>query len=121
MRISDWSSDVCSSDLLVAREAEEARSCLVSADVPKVGDVTGSDALRAEIQAHLPGSRISSYKRLAGGFSRVTIALTLECAGEPQNLFLRRQHARSSVVCGYCVSVSLDPVGDVVLNKAKKK
>src|SRR3546814_2020239 len=81
---------------LVAREAEEARSCLVSADVPKVGDVTGSDALRAEIQAHLPGSRISSYKRLAGGFSRETIALTLECDGEPQNLILRRQQEARS-------------------------
>src|SRR3546814_12294791 len=46
---------------------------------------------RAEIQAQLPGSRISSYKRLAGGFSRETIALTLECDGEPQNLILRRQ------------------------------
>src|SRR3546814_15472161 len=97
MRISDWSSDVCSSDLLVAREAEEARSCLVSADVPKVGDVTGSDALRAEIQAHLPGSRISSYKRLAGGFSREPLALPLECDGEPQNLILRRQQEAGQI------------------------
>src|SRR3546814_16667161 len=49
---------------LVARAAAEARSCLASADGPKVGDVTGTDPLRADRPRKSVGSGKSVSVRL---------------------------------------------------------
>src|SRR3546814_17074447 len=65
MRISDWSSDVCSSDLLLVSGDDEAERAVMVADPPGGGDKGGDRALhvhRATAMEHaardLPGERL---------------------------------------------------------------
>src|SRR3546814_20814637 len=85
MRISDWSSDVCSSDLLTAAFAVER--CLVGDDIHRVAHASAIDA-RA-----VPDDRDDLALTLFGGITDEFGAALFLDEIEPQ--FVRRLVARS--------------------------
>src|SRR3546814_13684438 len=94
MRISDWSSDVCSSDLRRARQATESAS----------NSMTTSSATASAPMMRLPAN--------GGRFARVTSwcrqTTALSCSID-----------RKSVVEGKSVSVRVDLGGRRIMNKKK--
>src|SRR3546814_6485655 len=74
MRISDWSSDVCSSDLMLLVFSWELDDATVSAPhVPT--DLTAIDAALARITAAHPGTRIAAVRTTAGKPDRYDVTL----------------------------------------------
>src|SRR3546814_20629875 len=113
MRISDWSSDVCSSDLdVVAHGAEEQRDVLhheadAAADVggvvlPQIHAVHQDGALGRLVEA----DEQPADGRLAGA----------DAADDADPL----ARDRKSAVSGKSVSVRLDPGGRSIIKKNKK-
>jgi aminoglycoside phosphotransferase (APT) family kinase protein len=82
---------------VIAREASDAAACLAPpAEVHQEADVDMT-LLVDDLAAHLSGTgdtRIISLTRLAGGFSRETIALQAAKGEDIHSLILRRQRPR---------------------------
>src|SRR3546814_14284115 len=110
MRISDWSSDVCSSDLHPRRLARDQRLIM------EVADHQGLDQLR------LGDRRLDADDRLVGE-DRGSLRHGVDVAGEPPGGEaldgLRRD--RKSVVAGKSVSVRVDLGGRRIIKKKKNK
>src|SRR3546814_19378319 len=102
MRISDWSSDVCSSDLLL-------------------GSGEGHEALDLE-PLLLVGVDILDHPAVALEIAE-RIAAQLGEIGEAHAVIVHRHiHAdRKSVVSGKSVSVRVNPGGSRIIKKKKKK
>src|SRR3546814_1227093 len=72
MRISDWSSDVCSSDLMDLPSVEDGDAACAALPRPRASDVAQT---RLKTRSDEPSERVSSEKRrilvLAVGFGRL--------------------------------------------------
>src|SRR3546814_13701523 len=114
MRISDWSSDVCSSDLTMTRLL-----LLLSVWLLAVAATPFDPFAKARIDEH-SGAQIP----LSGAFTdqqggKVTLA---ELGGGKPIFLVPVLHAdRKSVVKGTSVSVRLDHGGSRIIKKKKKK
>src|SRR3546814_18287919 len=97
MRISDWSSDVCSSDLI----EQQARRCLASAPDPA-----------AELVKLGEAETLGVLDRHDGGFGHVDPDLD-DRGGDEED--------RKSVVQGKSVSVRVDLGGRRMITKEKRK
>src|SRR3546814_12892190 len=99
MRISDWSSDVCSSDLPGGAERRWPRNACGRARLPAFAERAGLAAGRAGIQ---PGRADTGTTGRLGGAATATG---------------RRAEDRKSVVEGKSVSVRVDLGGRRIMNK----
>src|SRR3546814_13917265 len=120
MRISDWSSDVCSSDLVAPDEAHPLRAAAAvlrialgagAAAVINMWYERDLDALMAQTRRRpIPARRIAPAKALAFG-----IALSL--ASVIAMAMVAHRTDRKSVVSGQSVSVSVDLGGRRIIKK----
>src|SRR3546814_17948744 len=111
MRISDWSSDVCSSDLGVAVDDGTIAAGIVVVAAEGDGGRAG-DAADMDVEAGLGGLR------LAGD-----VAFRIDLGGGRRDMHREVVAVvdRKSVVQGKSVSVRVDIGGRRCLNKKKKK
>src|SRR3546814_19612140 len=133
MRISDWSSDVCSSDL---RAGGDDGTQSYGADAPL--RLPAAARVRAEGFLTMPGILwLASYPKSGNTWMRAFLAnLILDhpeplplkrmgevCPSEPTELWFRpfTKKDRKSVVSGKGVSVSVDLGGGGIIKKKNKK
>src|SRR3546814_18819558 len=110
MRISDWSSDVCSSDLIAPSLAEwhhhlfEGQTLLVESDL----DLAGEEAQSSRVESHRSGS-VNGFEWRRGMFA-VSLGRATEIvpSGAAMSTHL---HDRKSVVEGKSVSVRVNMGG----------
>src|SRR3546814_13132325 len=112
MRISDWSSDVCSSDLEIERRSED----FLDAEVADTGKPRA-------VAAHIDVPRGASNFRM---FADIVTTLPTESFGTPTpdgsgaiNYAVRKPKDRKSVVYGKSVSVRVDTGGRRLIKKKK--
>src|SRR3546814_12889340 len=88
MRISDWSSDVCSSDLLAAAVAETVAERLTEDEAGNVAVIRG--AMLDNLAAQQPGSELHSLRlALASLAADADVVLDLPCDDQAlMHLFL---------------------------------
>src|SRR3546814_17220875 len=111
MRISDWSSDVCSSDLLTSSDTSRPRRTRRSDSVAKASAGMGTDSA-------LGTPRCLSSSRAA--WTRFCTSLSTSALGTSNLPASTRASERKSVVEGKRVSVGVDLGGRRILNKNKK-
>src|SRR3546814_17111291 len=117
MRISDWSSDVCSSDLIILK-TQASGATVRLADVAKVELGAQSYNVLSRIDGH-PGAGLAVS--LAPGADALTTAeivkhaITERAKSFPAGFELDRK----SVVSGKSVSVSVDLGGRRIIKKKK--
>src|SRR3546814_13623723 len=118
MRISDWSSDVCSSDLAdLFANRHLGKPRLIAAVEQAVGILNRHHARAAPLSGeredthHAPGILVgeADMAHLAGLHHRIARV----------QAFLDRRLDRKSVVWGKSVSVRVDPGGRPTINKKK--
>src|SRR3546814_11843645 len=92
MRISDWSSDVCSSDLLAAAVAETVAERLTEDEAGNVAVIRG--AMLDHLAAQQPGSELHSLRlALASLAADADVVLDLHCDDQAlMHLFLIPAH-----------------------------
>src|SRR3546814_15611377 len=100
MRISDWSSDVCSSDLIVASIALGAKFTLIG---------------RAYLYGLMAGGRAGVDRTIQ--ILRTEIERTMTLLGVSSLAELEPKQDRKSVVSGKSVSVRVDLGGRRIINK----
>src|SRR3546814_12451045 len=115
MRISDWSSDVCSSDLLAG--CDGAPTARVTAYTISLG-TPGAMAEQAATAA-ADGYRLLKIK-LTGEDDRLRVAGVRRGAPDARLIVDANESDRKSVVSGKSVSVSVDLGGRRILKKKKK-
>src|SRR3546814_13077603 len=121
MRISDWSSDVCSSDLLQCRHGSTFPA--VHVFCPKVGCAARScwpaPSLRRSRSRRILARHISETMSHSPGKGNILQVLR---AQKRQTAVFRRAASgdRKSVVQGKSVSVGVDPGGRRLLKKTKE-
>src|SRR3546814_11967756 len=84
MRISDWSSDVCSSDLLPAVEFHRADQGVLVAGRLQAGEVDNVDLHRAVVEHDLAAGELDEgqpVRREIAGQGEAGLAQALPCAG----------------------------------------
>src|SRR3546814_17931639 len=130
MRISDWSSDVCSSDLEVATREALARqiSELRSQDQRKYASkngmsdssATGNDAVadwQDTLLSVLRRMDPAAFERLAQRFLRVSGFVQEEVTGRSGDEGIDGKGGRKRIVAGQSVSVREDLGGGIVVYK----
>src|SRR3546814_11571194 len=110
MRISDWSSDVCSSDLFECRRGRRTRGVDVVRHRPRpeLGD--------RQHRTLTPPANATTTDLAGARPRRAPAQPRTHCANVPY-----RYGDRKSVVSGKSVSVSLDIGGRRIIKKKKKK
>src|SRR3546814_18509583 len=111
MRISDWSSDVCASDLWVEKAAEP--SALVT-----------MDQLQRAVAKWAPRG-LEMFGDERGGDTNVRLGLKDKSNRQAHDEFIaecqQKLEGRKRVVQGKSVSVRVDPGGRGIINKNKQK
>src|SRR3546814_17762992 len=126
MRISDWSSDVCSSDLVAQRGRVHVQLVLVGARVQ--ADVADGEERSLEPILEMAGTR--HHREIQPGLLQFSDVLHRQ-VGERAFVALAAEHEpvhvdrmgpldRKSVVSGTGVTVSLDIGGRGIIKKNKK-
>src|SRR3546814_19337463 len=116
MRISDWSSDVCSSDLLAARRQLRRRGTVGL----RLGFADGR--VRGGSQAWRPLLHVLQRRQLRRRWHRArSRAMTTIAIMQPTYLPWIGYLDRKSVVSGKSVSVRVDLGGRRIIKKKKKK
>src|SRR3546814_4251594 len=93
MRISDWSSDVCSSDLLAAAVAETVAERLTEDEAGNVAVIRG--AMLDHLAAQQPGSELHSLRlALASLAADADVVLDLHCDDQALMPLLDRKSTR---------------------------
>src|SRR3546814_15481899 len=119
MRISDWSSDVCSSDLMSRVEADRVIVDRMNNDRASPGDLRGgrtaAERIGKQIGAKAEPLEVGSDGQPSDQQQRhlVRHALSQLCVGQRRALL----QDRKSVVSGKSVSVRVDLGGSRIINK----
>src|SRR3546814_19633294 len=108
MRISYWSSDVCSSDLIALLEADVALPVVRDFIENITEKVVGQNVLKSVT----PGQQVVKI---------VTDGLTEMLGSEPSELMIDVTPDRKSAVSGKSVSVRVDLGGRRIIKKKKKR
>src|SRR3546814_12683885 len=111
MRISDWSSDVCSSDLYDKLDADLAKAMMSINAVKAVEIGAGLEA------AALSGEENADEMRLQGN----RVAFTSNRAGGILGVISTGQEDRKSVVSGKSVSLRVDLGGRRIIKQKNNK
>src|SRR3546814_14239470 len=110
MRISDWSSDVCSSDLRALQEEESGLVVNLATALLLAGDKAALEDLDRRYGTAMAGSpRAETFALLAGEGAGTAVSSIADKLGD-----------RKSVVSGQSVSVRVDLGGRRSLKKKKK-
>src|SRR3546814_10618905 len=103
MRISDWSSDVCSSDLVRCTSAEEAHAALDGFAIPVVIKADGLAAGKGVIIAETRAAASAAIDEMfAGAFGGAGAEVVIEdyLAGEEASFCAVRRHRRNRLQIG---------------------
>src|SRR3546814_11710085 len=116
MRISDWSSDVCSSDLILLNQSNLQGILVVGIHKPtQHGECQGRDSSRDQ-----PLNRTESHLRNRIGFSHMHTTLTLIIDTILSILAHWTRKDRKTGVEGTSVYVRVDPGGRCIIKKNTK-